>query len=284
MKTILVPTDFSKTAEHALYYAIEVAKHENVKLILLHAFHIDYTSGYVPANLIESEIKEAEHKSEIRLKGLHTKVVHAGKISCECISIQDIAVNAILDTIKKKNVDLVIMGTLGASSLSKKVFGTNTSRIIEKATCPVIAIPPDSFSSLKKITFATDYHISDLGVLQKVVEFAKPYKALVNTLHITSETDLSPESKEKMLKFKKDAENLITYNNLSFQIIHGENTLQKLNEYLENESTDLLVLSTHKRDLFDKLFGSSISKQLVSYTNVPLMVFHYKKKESIAIY
>ena len=45
MKTILVPTDFSKNAENALLYAINLAKRMSAKIILLHSFHVDYTSG-----------------------------------------------------------------------------------------------------------------------------------------------------------------------------------------------------------------------------------------------
>jgi len=46
----------------------------------------------------------------------------------------------------------------------------------------------------------------------------------------------------------------------------------------------LLVMSTHQRTLFDKIFGKSITKKIAFHTKVPLMAFHYKKKESITIY
>ena len=52
MKTILVPTDFSKNADSALNYAIEFAKKENAKLILLHTYHVNFMNGDVPYNLI----------------------------------------------------------------------------------------------------------------------------------------------------------------------------------------------------------------------------------------
>ena len=56
MKNILVPTDFSATAERALYYAIELAKKENAKLLLFHAYDINYTSGEIPYNVIEEQL------------------------------------------------------------------------------------------------------------------------------------------------------------------------------------------------------------------------------------
>ncbi len=285
MKTILVPTDFSKNASHALNYAIELAKHENAKLILLHAFHIDYANSYVPVNLIEKEMQEVEQKSDTQLKSLYTKVAHAGNIKCEYISRQDLAVDAILTLIKEKNVDLVVMGTKGASGLAEVIFGSNTARVIEKAACPVIAVPEEaSFKTIKKITYATDYHNSDIEAMARVLDLAKPFNAQINVLHITDEAHLTDSEKQKMQKFRDELQKNIEYNNLSFQILHGENIEQKLEEYLEDDTTDLLVMSTHHRNLFDKLFNTSITKKLAFHTKVPLMAFHYKKKESITIF
>lgn len=285
MKTILVPTDFSKNASHALNYAIELAKHENAKLILLHAFHIDYANSYVPVNLIEKEMQEVEQKSDTQLKSLYTKVAHAGNIKCEYISRQDLAVDAILTIIKEKNVDCVVMGTKGASGLAEVIFGSNTARVIEKATCPVITVPEEaSFKTIKKITYATDYHNSDIEAMAMVLDLAKPFNAQINVLHITDEAHLTDSEKQKMQKFKDELQKKIEYNNLSFQILHGENIEQKLEEYLEDDTTDLLVMSTHHRNLFDKLFNTSITKKLAFHAKVPLMAFHYKKKESITIF
>src|ERR1035437_6280700 len=132
MKTILVPTDFSKNAENALLYAINLAKRMSAKIILLHSFHVDYTSGYVPVDSIEKEIEEAEAKSNAQLKTLYNKVSHHSKLPIECISSQNLVVDAILTIIDEKNIDLVVMGTQGANGkLGRQIFGTNSSKVIE---------------------------------------------------------------------------------------------------------------------------------------------------------
>jgi nucleotide-binding universal stress UspA family protein len=285
MKTILVPTDFSENASYALDYAIDLAKHENAKLILLHAYHIDYANSYVPVNLIEKEIQDTAKKSDERLQSLFTKVAHAGNIKCEYISRQDLAVDAILTTIEEKDVDLVVMGTKGASGLAGTIFGSNTARVIEKASCPVIAIPEcASAKTIKKITYATDYHASDIEALKEILELAKPFKAQLNILHITEETELTDDEKQKMKDFKDEVQKSITYNNLSFQIMHGESVEQKLEEYLEEGYTELLVLSTHHRNILDKLFNKSVTKKLAFHSKVPIMAFHHTKKESVIVY
>ena len=285
MKTILVPTDFSKNASQALNYAIELAKHQNAKLILLNAYHVDFANSYVPVNLIENELKETEKKADAHLKTFLTKIQHAGNIKCECISTQDLAVDAILTAIKDHSVDLVVMGTKGASGLTEVLLGSNTASVIEKATCPVIAVPEDShYNTIHRITYATNYHNSDIEALIKVIEIAKPFNAQINVLHISDEFTKETEEKHKMEVFMGQVETKVAYNNLSFQLLKGENIGQKLAEYLDNDATDLLVMSTLHRNIFDKIFNTSLTKKLVFHSKVPLMAFHYKKKENITLY
>jgi nucleotide-binding universal stress UspA family protein len=285
MKTILVPTDFSANATHALNYAIEFAKHQNAKLILLHAYHIDFANSYVPVNLIEQEVQNAEEESNKKLNVIAAKIRHTHKLACEVVSHQDMAVDAIITLAAEKNIDLIIMGTKGSSGLSGMIFGSNTSRVIEKAPCPVIAVPEGaSCKDIKKITYASDYNHSDIEAIEKVVAIAKSYKAQLNVLHITEEMQLTEGEKGKMQKFMEDVQAKVTYNNLSFQIFHSENIEQKLEEYLEEEATDLLIMSTHQRNFSDKIFGKSITRNLAFHITVPMMAFHYKKKESVIIY
>ncbi len=282
MKTILVPTDFSENAVNALYYAIEMAKAEKAKLILLHVYHMDYANQQLQANPKKDEITEAEKRSDKQLKGLFTKVAHAGKVKCEMVSKLDLAVDGILATAEEKNVDLIIMGTKGASGLGKFLFGSNTASVIEKASCPVIAVPEGAtYQSLKKITYATDYHASDLSVIKQLAEMADPLKAQITILHIYEKDEA--KAKEEMTRFELEIGKKINYENISYQVISGSNTEEALEKYLKSEATDLLVLCTHKRDSLDKLFGSSITKKLAYQTKVPLMAFHYKNKESIMI-
>lgn len=282
MKTILVPTDFSSNADSALNYAIDFAKKENAKLILLNAFHVNFGNSEVPLGLIDEEVKAIRKNAETRLKALTIKIEHAGKIPYECIVKQDLAIDAILNVADEKSVDLIIMGTKGASGLKEVIMGSNTARVIELAKCPVIAIPEGlHFKEIKKITYATDYHHSDIGALKKLIEIATPFRAQINILHISllEETD----EKALMKNFMDEMNSKIDYFNLSYQIICGSDVEEQLEDYIKHNNCDLLVTSTQHRDFMDKLFGRSITKKLAFHTKVPLLAFHYKKAEHTMI-
>lgn len=277
MKTILIPTDFSKNAENALYYAIELAKKQHSKIILLHAYLVSYPVSEVSYHLIAEQKKQALEDSELQLKAESMKIVHAGGITYECVSDENPPVEAVLKLIRDREIDMVIMGTKGQSNLTNVIFGSNAAAIIEKASCPVIAVPEEAkFKDIKKITYATAYSHSDLYPLKTVVEMAKLLNAQVNVLHIIESPKLESrkEEKEKMKAFMSEAGEKIDYNNLSFQLLEGEDVDDALENYLNKDSADLLVLSTHHRGFFKRLFGHSVTKYMAYHSRVPVMAFH----------
>ncbi len=281
MKTILVPTDFSENAENALNYAVNIAKRTQAKIILLHSFHIDYNSGYVPPNLIEKEIAEAEKKSNAHLKTLYNKASQSSKHPIECISTQNLLVDEILTLIEEKNVDLIIIGTQGANGkLGRQIFGTNSSKVIEKANCPVITIPEGNlYSDIKTIVYATEYIDSDIVCLQSLADIAKLFEAKIQVLHVSLYDDA--DAKKLMEEFKLKVSKNVAYNNIAYKLLIGHNIEQRIEAYLEEEEkVDLLVMSAHHRNLTDKLFGKSITKVMAFYLKVPLMVFHHKRNKT----
>ena len=280
MKTILVPTDFSKNAENALHYAINLAKKTDAKIILLHSFHIDYTNAYVPEDIIQKELEEAKTKSNAHLKALYHKVSHGSKHPIECISSENFAVDEILSLVEEKNIDLIIMGTRGANGqLGRELFGTNSSKVVEKATCPVITVPEESTrNNIKSIVYATEYLDSDIICLQSLVDLANLLEAKIQVVHVSLYQNNIDEEKERMKLFEAKVCENINCQNISFKLLFGTNIEQRLEGYLEEEKeVDLLVASAHHRNLLDKLLGQSVSKMLSLYVKTSLMVFHHKR-------
>lgn len=285
MKTILVPTDFSDNAENALYYAIDLAKKENAKIILLHAFHINYSNPAIPLDFMLEEEKRVLDESNNKLKEHALKISYAGKIEYDYLSVEDSPIEAILNSIKDNEVDLVIMGTKGETDFLGSIFGSVAAKVIEKATCPVIAIPSEaSFKEIKKMTFATAYNHSDIYALKKVVEIARLFNAQVDIIHVYNKSNSQVKEKELMKTFMDDVNHKIQYSNLSFQLLEGENIEDALEEYIDNDSTNILVMSTHQRGFFDKLFGNSLTKHMAYHSSIPLMAFHHTIKSAVKVY
>lgn len=277
MKNILVPTDFSKTAEHALEFAAELAKKENAKLILLHVYDINFTNGYVSSDILTEDLTELEAKSQMGLNALNAIIEKIGDIEHESVIVQGDAIDGILKIIHENDIDLVVMGTRGASGLKGAIFGSNTAQVIEKATCPVIAIPEGVlYKTIKKITYATCYLKSDIEGIKKVVEIAEPYNAQINVLHITNENESPKVATADMKAFMEKVNDKIGYSNISFQLLEGASVEKTLEKYVNDNSTCMLVMSTHYRDFFDKIFGKSITQQVAYHIQIPLMTLHHR--------
>jgi nucleotide-binding universal stress UspA family protein len=277
MKTILVPTDFSKNAENALHFAIALAKQQHATLILLHAYQMPVAVSPVPFNLLILEKEEAKQDATNKLRTLSAQIDHAGGVSYEYLLEEGDAIDIISNTVKEKNVDLIVMGSKGSSGLAGVIFGGVATSVIEKASCPVMAIPERTSLSkpIKKITYATDYQKNDTRVIGKIIELAEPIRAQVNIIHI-SKDGISPNEESKLMsQFMKKVNDVISYNNLSFQMLHGQDVEEQLEKYIADNSTDILILSTHHRSFFDRLFEKSITKDLTLKATIPLVAFHY---------
>ena len=172
MKTIFVPTDFSDNADNALYFAIELAKKQNAKLVLIHAFQLPIVVAAVPYDIINNEKLELKKEAENNLKAQCLKIKHSGNLTYEYILEEGPAVDVILKHAKEKKADIIIMGTKGASGLKAVLFGSITESVIEKTELPVLAIPNKTkFSTpIKTITFATNYNLNEIESIKKLIE------------------------------------------------------------------------------------------------------------------
>lgn len=278
MNTILVPTDFSGTADNAFHFALILAKKNMAKLILLHAYQLPVAAGAVSFNVLGEEKEVIEQEATKKMKALCLQIEHTIGIDYEYFIEEGDTIDTILKVCKELKPGLIIMGTQGASSVAGIIFGSNTSKVISKAPCPVMAIPEGSkfTNTIKKITFATDYHQSDIEAIHTLIEMTSAFNPQINILHISGD-EIDTEQEVKLMDtFRKKVNQSCFYNNLSFQIIHGRSVEEEFENYLANDSTNVLVMATHFRSFMDRIFGKSLTKQLVGEITIPLIAFHYK--------
>jgi nucleotide-binding universal stress UspA family protein len=177
--TILVPTDFSETAINALTYAIEIAKAKNATILLLHAMDS-------PAGKLEQPVCEA------RLNEL-AEIAKRSPVKVKTRCIKGPAEDVICDCTEKEKLSLIIMGSTGESTFEKTLLGSTATNVIEKAACPVLTVPSGAmFTSLQKITFATEYKTKDLEAIKALIELVKPLQFRLTFLHVFKEDQ--PES------------------------------------------------------------------------------------------
>lgn len=281
MKTILVPTDFSKGAEKALYYAIEFAKKENAKLLILNAYSVNYPVAETPLYVVDEIKTAARAEAETKLKSLEAIIQHAGNISAEFHAEEGAPAQVVPGFAKDENVDLIVMGTQGVNSIANRVFGSTAAKVIEKAACPVITVPENcSFHTIKKITYATNYDKQDIRNLKLVTEFAGQLGAQVNILHLADEGMSPYYDKTTMERFMDKINKEIPYSDLTFQVLSSTDATDSFYKYINSNAADLLVLAPQHHTFFERLTGQSLTKKLAIHINIPLMAFHSSSQKN----
>lgn len=270
MKNILVPTDFSKTAQVSAEYAVHLAKFMKADITLFHAFHVPAPVTGVPAIVVSPE--EMENENLERLQGLvsdlHAKLGSNVNIKYKCKI--GFAVESITEESEKENYDLIVMGIAGASAIVEALIGSSTTAVMRYSKIPVLTVPADStYKDINHITFAWNLHdISHPDNLNVLFDLAATHKAKMDIVHIAEEGTKDSVNVEKetshIKKFAKDYE-------FVFSVTENNDIVDGLNECVDKFGSDLIALIPQKHSFFERLLNEPSSKKMAFHTHVPLL-------------
>lgn len=138
-KTILVPTDASKSAKRALLMALEMAKKWGSQIVLLHVVFTPEAMGYTLSSGI-SVLQE-----EISIYGreallLTLAEIDIGNVPIEKKHLPGHPAATILQEIESRYIDLVVMGNRGYGPIAGTLLGSVSQRVLSKAPCPVMIV------------------------------------------------------------------------------------------------------------------------------------------------
>jgi nucleotide-binding universal stress UspA family protein len=270
IKKVLFPTDFSKNAQRALPFAAKIASLTGAKLILFCAIQVDL--DFAP-NFKQDQEKATNraHQKFDRLIGDLKSVEKYKDIEISRVLESEQPTAGILKISSENNVDLIVMGTKGATGDRSVIFGSVTSSIINVSEFPVLAVPPgDSPEDLKHVVFTTDYHEGDLQALQQTIDLAKLYEANINVIHVAEQESLLSEIKFR--GFRELVTEKTGYENISFKLKYGSDFFPVMADHFNEHPCSLLVMVRHKKTFWGKLVEKNHSKEMAFYTKLPLLV------------
>jgi nucleotide-binding universal stress UspA family protein len=268
----LIATDFSPASAFAVNYGTALAARLEASVHLIHMIHLD-TFTHAPASVHMQLI--VEKMTEIAMKNLHAiqedirQKFSSIKIKTACIHGQVLS-ESLKSYVNENGIDLIIMGTHGASGIIGKLLGSNASNVIASSPVPVLVIPPGTeYRSHPRIFLTTDLNNLE-PKLKMVAPLAFFLKSELTLLHISVDDSHTPDEEEELGKRLRKEFNLPA---LKVKIIRHPSVYQGILEYARAHQPCIVAMFTHKPGFMEKLLGKSVTRHVVFHLEVPLLAF-----------
>lgn len=273
LSRILIPTDFSETSLLAVKEAAFMARLCKADLYLLHAIEIAETtySVYNPAvSILGLEGVEALVNEKLNdLAGeLREEYAITVKILCSWGKVP----KEIVSAVREYDIDIVVMGTHGASGFDEFFIGSNAQKTVAVCPCPVITIRSKTrLPGFTKLVLPIDNSFTSRRKVNTAIAFASHYAAkvyILGLLHKDEKTD-----RRKMQIKLAAVEKTVERAGLPHltKIVSGENLALSAMKYSKKVKADLVAVLTNHESHLGSVFPGVFSKQIINHSKIPVM-------------
>ena len=276
MKRLLVPTDFSPTSEKAFRIALDIAIKSNGKIILFHAYTpVERTSSVALDKRSADSNKQTENDLGKRLERFKKKVMANGMdVPVSIVLGHNPIIKNMLGFAKDNYIDLIVMGTQGASGLRKTIIGSTAGRVMEISDIPVLLVPEKyELKALEQIVFATNYQKTDKKALMLVVAMAKLYNADVTVLHFLSiYTAEAEKEKNDFDTYAFSLQRIFNESKMKFHLLETSSVIETMENLDKKFPYDMLAMVRRKKSFLEKFFIKSFTENMAYVTTKPLLI------------
>lgn len=280
MKQIVLLTDFSDNSFQAIQYAMNFYENEEINF---HIVHVKDSRGLMLDDLMTSTSGEnmqsallgnSKKKLEELLEKINTlnkNVKHHFKTEY----LFDSFFEAINKYCKKEQIEVLVMGTTGATGAKQVLLGSTAAKVIHKIDIPILAIPQGSaFLDIKKVLFSVDYKVDYLPkTVEPLLNLLTAFKSNVFTIYANEN---QAEYTEEQLLNKMELDKMLEPFNVSTHKVTSlplDHTLSCLLEFLK---IDLLIMIKKEKTFLQKIINSSHIRKVSYHLKTPLFILPEK--------
>ena len=277
MKTILVPTDFSKNAYSALYCATQLFAEEPCKFVILHSFEDQVTNltSRIDIGKTEAVVEELYTASDAKCDALIERInldapndAHYYTATVTSLSLA----SAINKLIVKEQAHFVVMGSKGSTGANDILVGSNAMMMVQKIQkAPLLIIPADFVCRpILNIAFATGFKRAYLkSELRPLVYLASLSNATIKVLHV--------HKKEKMTEDQRanfhDLFNILRDSQPESNWLPNDSDhYDAITSFIKKEQTDLLAMIYYKHNAIVRLFREATVQKISKYSKIPFLI------------
>jgi nucleotide-binding universal stress UspA family protein len=195
-KHILCPVDFSDFSRRALQYAVALARWYDSDVTVFHSYGTPMSAGPLGGypgplalELLAPSPQELHQQVLAELRSF-ADAVNAPGVSIHIDACAGGTVQGILAEARTLAADLVVVGTHGRGGLDRLVLGSVTEKVLRKALCPVLTVPPPApgapevLALLERILCPVDFSDASLKALVYALSLAQEADAQLLAMHV----------------------------------------------------------------------------------------------------
>jgi nucleotide-binding universal stress UspA family protein len=298
IRLILCPIDFSEASRHAIDHAVVIARWYRSSITALHV----YSPMFMPVpglprpedRVPEGELKRVHDETAACFEGAAADGINVNvlvKVGHPAHDILEVAPGA----------DLIVMGTHGAGGFEHLVLGSVTEKVLRKARCPVLTVPPRAQATstfpFKRLLCAVDFSDSSLRALELACSLARESDATLTILHVIEWPwheppppvweELPPEQAAALAEFRRYREKSATERLTTLipeaagghratlpRVAHGKPYVEILRAAAEDRA-DLIVIGVHGRNAAGLMLFGSTANQIVRGATCPVLTLRH---------
>src|SRR5690606_36379125 len=280
MKKILVPCDFSAPSVSAYRVALDIANISGGEIHLVNVIELPVLHDTVLMPVLSFEealLQELKEKAEKQFEKLRKKYAGDFDHIVSSVLYGNISI-MLLQYIEEHDIDLVVMGTKGATGVREALIGSNAEKIVRRSPVPVLTVKKyQPASEIKNIVFPTSLQEDHPDLVSKIKALQKFFDATLHVVHITTPTNLTPDgvTSKRLNDFvKKHGLRDVTTN-----IYNDRYEEAGIINFAHSIDAELIAMGTHGRKGLAHILSGSLTEDVVNHVDCPTWTYMIKREK-----
>jgi nucleotide-binding universal stress UspA family protein len=273
MKKVLLMTDFSKSAEHAIQFALSMLNDTPTEFTLLHSY---FTNDVPPE--VSYFVDDVSHKHAVKqLNQYKKKLIESDNLpyhqfKTETMQISPDSAAMILQN--KNQYDLIVLGATGSGK--NPIFGSVATSVVRNIPTNTLVVPStEKIHHINKVVLAVDYQeISSFDIYDFLKHIADRKNAEITFLTVLNQ-DQKPTNLDSFVRYQYH-DSFKDFKTFDYFIKEKDAELG-LNEYLETHKVDMMVMVSRHHTFMDVVFNRSLTRHFAFKPTVPMLSIYDKK-------